>query len=489
MRKNRDTEHEKRMRKMILLCGLCAIILSVSTYAWFIGMKTVNVSTFNVDISSVESLYLSLDGKNWANTVTINESNYMAPRNDGGTSSVFTSAQNNTNAWGQLIPLSTVGNIDGEASTLIMYEKGSLTATKGGYRLMASRVKNYYEEGEAKPTVPGTDKFKSHAEANGYVAFDLFIKNMSGEAYYEQLQPGVEGNEEAIYLTPESDVTVSSVGGIAGTGIENSVRVAFTQVGRVKASTSDGLEGSDDGAHIVQNISCGGNGSAGETYSVTMGGASATVTGICAKQATIWEPNDAKHVQNALNWYDTSCSKRNLNTNIGTANEDFSYQTGSSGKCKTIGLTDSVHTYAIADEIDWRDYVDVYDGADYNGYTADVADKLEDIGGNKKLLSVETFKDSDKLRFGVNRKSFMMLAPNSITKVRVYVWIEGQDIDNYDFASLGKKISVAFGFTKERFYGSDVGYVNENQPELPNDNTGVDGYETYFNTPSVTQSN
>lgn len=481
MKNKRDTEHEKRMRKMILLCGLCAIILSVSTYAWFIGMKTVNVSTFNVDISSVESLYLSLDGQNWANTVTINESNFMAPANDGSTSSVFTSTENNTNAWGQLIPLSSVGKIDGDASTLIMYEKGSLTATKGGYRLMASRVKNYYEEGESKPTVTGTTKYKSHAEANGYVAFDLFIKNMSGEAYYETLQPGVEGNEEAIYLTPESDVTVSSVGGIAGTGIENSVRVAFTQVGRVKASTSDGLSGSLDGAHIVQSISCGGNGEAGETYSVTMGGATATITGICAKQATIWEPNDAKHVQNAINWYNTSCAHRNSNDASG-----FNYTVESA--CNAVGLNQSVTTYAIADEIDWSDYVDVYDGSDYNGYSADIASDIDDVGTDgKKLLSVETFKDTDKLTFGVNRKSFMMLAPNSITKVRVYVWIEGQDIDNYDFASLGKKISVAFGFTKERFYGSDVGYVNEAQPNLPNDNTDIPGYETYFNTPSVTQ--
>ena len=46
--------------------------------------------------------------------------------------------------------------------------------------------------------------------------------------------------------------------------------------------------------------------------------------------------------------------------------------------------------------------------------------------------------------------------PNSITKVRVYIWIEGQDIDNYDFSSLGKQISVQFGFTKERFEQSEI---------------------------------
>ena len=65
---------------------------------------------------------------------------------------------------------------------------------------------------------------------------------------------------------------------------------------------------------------------------------------------------------------------------------------------------------------------------------------------------------------GANRPTFMTLAPNSITKVRVYVYIEGQDIDNYDFASLGKKISINFGFTKERYNSEDVNYQG---PAIP----------------------
>ena len=54
------------------------------------------------------------------------------------------------------------------------------------------------------------------------------------------------------------------------------------------------------------------------------------------------------------------------------------------------------------------------------------------------------------------------------------IYIEGQDVDNYDFASLGKQISVKFGFTKERFYGEDVNYnegldEGEKGPQLPAD--------------------
>ena len=73
-----------------------------------------------------------------------------------------------------------------------------------------------------------------------------------------------------------------------------------------------------------------------------------------------------------------------------------------------------------------------------------------------KLVSYPYFTDTDKVKNGNQRPTFMTLAPNSITKVRVYIYIEGQDIDNYDFASLGKKITVNFGFTKERYEDSDI---------------------------------
>ena len=63
-----------------------------------------------------------------------------------------------------------------------------------------------------------------------------------------------------------------------------------------------------------------------------------------------------------------------------------------------------------------------------------------------------------KDKTGTDRPTLMTLAPNSITKVRVYVYIEGQDVDNYDFASLGAQISVNFGFTKERYTETDVDY-------------------------------
>ena len=95
---------------------------------------------------------------------------------------------NNTNSWGGagLFPVSSVGAMDSTASRMKLFEKASLTSTAGGYRLMASQVKNYGA---------------GATEQDGYVAFDLFIKNFSGTQYLEALN---ELDEEAIYLTNDS---------------------------------------------------------------------------------------------------------------------------------------------------------------------------------------------------------------------------------------------------------------------------------------------
>ncbi len=398
--KKRNTKHEKRLKRLVITCLLCAIILSVSTYAWFIGMKTVSVNAFEVNIKTTESLMLSLDGKNWTYDVTIDK-NSISPASYTG----------NQNSWGGdagLIPMSSIGKINTTKNKMTLFEKGSLTATDGGYRLLASEVTNTAEK-----------------EEDGYVAFDLFIRNLSGDAYYEALGE----NEEAIYLTPESKVTVADAGKV-NAGIENSVRVAFAQIGRVQNYTNE--TGSDQEAKVVQDITC-----------ATAG----KVTGICAnRDATIWEPNDTKHVQNAINWYTQSCKKRKTDdgTYLGTACNEIkdgsAYVTNAVAKAITAGGTD------------------VYDGSVYNGYDGNV-------GSGKNLFAVDTFTDSEKDLKGTARPTFMTLAPNSITKVRVYVYIEGQDVDNYDFASLGQAIKVNFGFTKERYYGEDVDY--DGNPELP----------------------
>ena len=422
----------KKIRNLVLVCGIWTMLLGVSTYAWFVGMKTVNVSSFDIEIATTEGLFLSMDGENWSYTL------------DAKGVAAYVG---NTNTWAEdgLIPVSTIGDMDKTSSKMILFEKGSLTTTTGGYRLLTSRIDN------------------STKEQKGYVAFDLFIKNLSGTEYYTENN---ELNEEAIYLTTNSEVKVSDAGGVQNTGIENSVRVAFAQVGRVSATTgtsSDATKKASEVANIT-GITC---------SDVASGTNQVQVTGIC-RSAQIWEPNDTKHVQNAINWYDTSCRTRKAGTDGALVSSATSYN--STTHCNEVltlnALNDSTPTYAISRVIGINDNVDIYDGARYNTYTSNTAtydayktaikgkegDALTTAKADYKLVEFPYFTDTMKVVEGAERPTFMTLAPNSITKVRVYVYIEGQDIDNYDFASLGKKISVNFGFTKERYNAGDINY-------------------------------
>ncbi|MDD4406999.1 MAG: DUF5011 domain-containing protein, partial [Bacilli bacterium] len=162
------------------------------------------------------------------------------------------------------------------------------------------------------------------------------------------------------------------------------------------------------------------------------------VTGIC-RNAPIWEPNDKNHHPNAINWYNTVCKKR-----IGLDVRNFNSYSGS---CNPINDGNAYPTYAVNSPIGSANNVDIYDGVTYNGYSY-----------SNKLTNFSYFTDTMRDRIGIDRQEIFTLAPNSITKIRVYVYIEGQDIDNYEYASLGKKIGVQFGFTKERFSASDFYY-------------------------------
>ena len=398
-------QHLNRVKKLAVFSGLTALLLATSTYAWFTGLQDVNVSPFEVEIAAADSLELSLNGKDWSKTLTFTKDNFKD----------LTYSEDSFN-WPSdgLFPVSTVGDLDEDSSRMIMYEKSSLTTTPGGYRLMANKVNN----------LTGTREGSTENSQDGFVAFDLFIKNYSGTQYYEENNTK---NEEAIYLDYTSAVNIAE-SGVADSGIQNSVRVAFAQIGRVSAYTT--TQGTITGIKCKENTAT-------------------EVTGICRK-ATIWEPNDTRHVAPAIEYYKNSCKSRKSSGDDVTKADSYN-----DAACGIVKDGEARSTYAIRDIISYTDNVDVYDGAHFNSYDGSIYDKDNNADG--KLVDYDYFTDTEKNKTGVLRPSFMTLAPNSITKVRVYIYIEGQDIDNYDYAAVGKQISVGFGFTKQRFTTDDIG--------------------------------
>ena len=385
----------KKAKNMLIFFGVLTVIVISATYAWYISLRQVYMTSWDLRIDTNLNLLLSLDGKNWDNVVFIDEKTYNDPKY------VY---PGNTNAWSEagLIPMSTTGRIDLDASRLILYQKIGMNTTAGGYRLLANRVNNY-----------------GATERLGYITFDLFIKNFSSKKYTEEID---YLTEEAIYLGNSSVVKVAENGGVPNKGIENSVRVAFAVIGRLSRMTDD--------VNKITSISCNHDGNGNSIFNNG-------ITGLCDK-AIIWEPNDKVHVEGAIKWFNSSCLKR--------YGQNIDVPASYGGKCSPISDGNYYPTYAINHDIGERDQVDIYDGTQYNGYQ----------GSGDFLKETKYFTDSDKDLKGLQRKAFLTLSPNSVTKVRIYVFLEGQDIDNYEYAQDGKKISIEFGFTKDRFTEDEI---------------------------------
>ena len=452
-----NSKHNRRVKNLVMVTSLSAVVLIASTYAWFVGLQAVNVSPFEIEIAAADSLELSINGSQWTETLTLTRENVIDTTSGPSTDKVNQIAdKGNTNNWPSsantdsqvgLVPISTVGLMSTGSSRMVLFEKASFTTTPGGYRLLASQINN--------------DADAANQKQKGYVAFDLFVKNYSGTQYITDIDdPTNTLFEEAIYLTTDSSVTIAS-SGVAESGIQNSVRVAFAQVGRISGYSTN--------EEAITKISCSNSGTGNDQ-----------VTGLC-RRAQIWEPNDTAHVQTAINYYNASCLKRTGATLASTSYsvpEDGATLTAEN-KCKEITTNEALPTYSISRVIDVDDAVDIYDGFRYNSYVGhginEVSSKETSLAVDnsekgllsngdeaaKPLAAVDTFTDTEKMYAGNQRPTFMTLAPNSITKIRVYIYIEGQDIDNYDYAQVGKQISVKFGFSKQRFKANEVGVTDD----------------------------
>lgn len=415
-----EVYQKRRIRKisiLILSIIITGIVLIVETYAWFVGITTVNVSEFNVSISGAEGLELSLNAttNSWTSS-TLNI-----------TKSVVTSAYTgNTNKWVQtasgegLTPISTSGEIQSPGA-LKLFGKSGLASTAGGYKLIATDLGN----------VSGG----VISEKDGYIAFDLFIRNGKNNAYSETYNYDAD---EAIYLNKNSYVSVAPAGSgstprPSGTwpsgdptnanGVANSVRIAFAQIGRIKASGTE--------ASAAQGLSC---------------SSTTPATSLCSNNlTTIWEPNDKKHDSGLLNYFNNKACKTKTSATTYSSSACHPANVADNGQVAyPNGMSNNLafRTYTVGQNVSAGNNVDIYDG--HNGYSAS-------IGSATYLRDTDTFTDTEKILTGDQRPEFFRLAANSITKVRVYIYLEGQDLDNYDLITKGKAITIKFGFTKDKF--------------------------------------
>lgn len=420
-----------RSKKTIIAIGLTAIVLVVATYAWFIGITTVSVDSFEVNIVTTEGLSLSLDGDHWETQLHITKGiiegtepmviNGVTTDNikliDAETpaNSAYPASAGNVNHWATaggddnhkgLEPVSSSAQLDGTNSQAKFYSKTTLTSEAGGYRLAAGDI--------------------TSASATGYIAFDVFIKNASGSSYTAAYN---KDDDEAIFLTGTSTVTYDTSGSSVGNGIQNSVRVGFYALGRVN---SRGIAKA-----TIQGINCGGTGDVTSLCNKTEG--SGTPTAVPrGYNWNIWEPNDKAHIAKAVTRFNNACIKRTAAGAflLNEANNNCL----AAGTSENEALADNkyIKTYTISNTILSSDtpISNIYDGL--NGYT------------NPKMTYVPTLTDTENSS-EATRNPLLFIAPSSITKIRVYIYLEGQDVDNFDLATEYQTLKFNFGLTKDRY--------------------------------------
>ena len=72
MEQNKQKNSKRRLNSLILLVAFTAIMLIVSTYAWFSTQKTVSISNLTGTVKVAEGLEISLDANAWSQEISVN---------------------------------------------------------------------------------------------------------------------------------------------------------------------------------------------------------------------------------------------------------------------------------------------------------------------------------------------------------------------------------------------------------------------------------
>ena len=430
----------RRVFKMITVSGLTLVVLIVATYAWFIGITTVKVNAFQVNVETFKGLQISFDASSWSDSVSItgdttDDNAYNATNRSINNHWLdYKNPSDTTEGYKGLVPISSAGEFS-TTGHLKLFSNASINAITGGYRIRTEKILN-----EASEQAQGFDGTTTSPEKGQYITFDLYLKNTTNtQGTLPNASAYTPDETEAVYLTTNSSVTLhAEEGKNDDDGLENSLRVGFYQVAYAPLGTTEAK---------LRTMNC---------TSV----AADSIVGTCTTSGTtgnrgsawnIWEPNDMTHADKAISNFNRLCRLRTgADTYTAPVADDLST------KCKADGTNlfannQYVTTYGVRAAIGNSDKVNMYDGI--NTY-------MTTVGTDKFLNAVTTLRESQNVintsdLYATDRSSLIKLEPNSITKIRVYVWLEGQDLDNLDYVGETQNLLINMGFTKD-IYEEDV---------------------------------
>ena len=216
MKENNQRNSRKRLNALILLVAFTAILLIVSTYAWFSTQKNVTLSGLEGQVNVAEGLQISLDALNWANSIDLSKTEeYFAQTNsdlnlDGTPGKEKMSLEHPYANRTNIIPTELL-----PASTTAKAASGENTDDADGIGLADI---NFYrgENTEGIKLTLGNTAL-TNDKTSGFYAIDFFLQNSSA---------ATATKNDILQLTGNSVVSLKTTSK-ATTGLQNTLRVAF----------------------------------------------------------------------------------------------------------------------------------------------------------------------------------------------------------------------------------------------------------------------
>ncbi len=346
-RKGKNGEiRETNVKLLLLVAFFTAVLLIFSTYAWLSASLNVQIKFFDLVVSSDSGLFISLDGITFSDSVEVSLQSVITD--------LRATYPNHVNQWaaGGLWPVSS---------------NGIRNANSDKFDIFIGEVRRYKGKDRPKKKYLSTilvEERNSNA-ANIFIAFDLFLKNVTASPYTDN-----------VYLTEDTYIEfeegISDDDREAMSGIMNSMRFGILKMSSTSAKSD---------IRTIQNLKCNNQ---------------------C--KAFIYEPYHLLH----------------SDFSIAKALEEYN-----------ITLIDGVYspTYAVIAEGEFLEHAN---GHEETGIPLDT----EHFAFQQTINNDDFYKP-------------LFAIPAGITKLRVYLWIEGQDIDSLETNSRGAAIYISLNFEKD----------------------------------------
>jgi len=429
-KKSKKNKRKTELKVIFFIILIAAALFIVSTYAWFSTQRDVSIMNLKGKVEVAEGLEISLDAINWKNEIVLDDETNIID-------SAYT-GHNNISPK-EMLPVSTLGKITAmtgeKAIKNLKMIRGKITNNKELSKIV------FMDESLAAPNIETAKHDSENEKYPGYFAFDVFLKNSSKTTEADVLQ--LNNNASVQIITSEE-------GGNEAAGLQNTVRVGFARYGSYYADgawvgTADVME--QDQQKILKQT-----------------GASATGDTVYITDVAIWEPNAASHVNyivnnnNNITWTTGSNDEKNYKLNLknkylednpgdndGAA--DYEGKTGfwTNTQLPTYALketaVDAKSENVIDDIYYWSTDETTLKGVEY-------LEKQTVLQTTKKSATDYTPKEGVEDLVSTDGSSKFTIAPSKISRLRIYVWLEGQDVDCINYASYGGGIIVNIGLVK-----------------------------------------